>query len=138
MQTVTKISLCAAATLITATFMSLSATAPAEAAFNICKNVKLHVDNKSTKTVRLFDIDYYDYAKRKWRSEPIRDYIMQPGAEFRRTHNLEKVNRTETKIRVKYRTLKSNGRWNNIQYWYYDSDKKVCKTGSKFKVTIWQ
>lgn len=138
MNTFSKISLCAAAALVSAVCLSFSVSTPAEAAFNICKNVRLHVDNKSSKTVRLFDIDYYDYAKRKWRSEPIRDFIMQPGAKFRRTHNLEKVNRTETKIRVKYRTLKSNGRWNNAQYWYYDSPKKVCRNGSKFKINIWQ
>ena len=138
MTTFAKISLGVAAAIISAASMSMTAPAPAEAAFNICKKVKLHVDNKSKKTVRLFDIDYYDYAKSKWRSEPIRDFIMQPGAKYRVTRNLEKVNRTQTKIRVKYRTLKSNGRWDNAKYWYYDSPVKVCKHRTTFKVNIWK
>lgn len=132
------IAVAAAATFATATMLSFATATPAAAAFNICKGVKLKVENKSNKTIQLFDIDYYDYGSRKWRSEPVRNTILEPGDTYRKTRNLEKVNRAETKIRARYRTLKSNGRWDKSKYYFYKSAKKICKTGTRFSVSIYR
>jgi hypothetical protein len=72
--------------------------------FNSCKNVTVHAVNKTGVDIKVIDVDYHDYYKKVWRSEPTPNrQISANGKPYLWDFNLNQVDHTYTQIRVKYR-----------------------------------
>jgi hypothetical protein len=131
-----------AKTAATATFLavaglaSLGAITPAAAGFDICKKVNITVQNNTGKPIQLFDLDYRDLGSNRWRSENIANRVIAHGGSYSVKRNLEGVNNASTFVRVQFRKLKSNGRWDRSKYWYADSRTSVCSRGSSYRIVF--
>ncbi|MCR9271203.1 MAG: hypothetical protein NXH72_14515 [Hyphomonadaceae bacterium] len=119
---------------VTGVFVT-QANQPAQADWDICKNVRIKVVNKTNKSIRLVDLDYIDMRIDRKRSENISNRVIEKGKSYTWNRNLEKVKNTEIKIRAQYQTLKSNGKWkwkpkNKL------SAKKKCSGSPSFTINI--
>jgi len=115
------------AALALAAATAVGGAAPAMAA-NACKNVQLAFENNTSKTINIVDVDYYDPAMGKgggWRSEPIINEDIRPGATRRETRNLEKVNQRYTRVRFEYRKPGKFGGWSFKKY-TVTTDRFMC------------
>jgi hypothetical protein len=128
----------AAATVVAVAGMaSLSGMNDAHAiSFDICKKVKITVKNNTGKPIQLFDLDYKDFGSDRMRSENISNRVIANGGTYSVKRNLEGVKNAKTFVRVQFRKLKSNGKWNRSQYWYADSSTAVCTKGKKFRIVF--
>ena len=122
----------AAIALATAGIISSMTVAPASAGFDICKKVHINLKNLTGAPIQLFDLDYWDFGSNRKRSENISNRVLAHGASYRVTRNLEGVNNAKTFIRVQFRKLKSNGKWNRSQWWNADSSTSTCRRGKSF------
>lgn len=114
-------------------FVALAQSASAFG-FNICEDVTIKVENNLSGPIEIYDIDYYDYAKKLWRSEPTSNETVSPHSTWSKERNLEKVEGARTRIRVKYRTFDDQ-----YQFKVKDSaksSKAVCDKGDTFTVKI--
>ena len=102
-----------------------------------CKDVYISAINKTGAKIKIIDLDYYDPAYSKWRSEPTPNEVIASGKIWQETRRLEKVNAKKTKIRVQYRKAKTKGagKWSFKVYNAY-SRAKTCGKGSSYEVTI--
>ena len=115
------------AALALAAATAIGGAAPAMAA-NACKNVQLAFENNTRQTINIVDVDYYDPAMGNgggWRSEPIINEDIRPGATWRETRNLEKVNQRYTKVRFEYRKPGKFGGWSFKKY-TVTTDRFLC------------
>lgn len=112
------------------------ASAPALAGKH-CKAVYITASNHSGNPIKIIDLDYYDPAYRKWRSEPTRNEIIRHGQVWQETRRLEKVNAKLTKVRIQYRKAAKKGpfKWSTKVYNAY-SNSSTCGKGSAFRVRI--
>ena len=108
-------------------------TIPAEAG-NTCKRVYMRVDNATGNRIKVIDIDYYNPAQRRYKSEPTRNREVPVGQTWSDTRNLEQVNARRTWIKVKYRKQKPNGRWSKVKS--KTSIPAVCGRGSQYAVVL--
>ncbi len=126
-------------TLFVATVLALStlSTAPAYAGKH-CKNVYVSALNKSGAKIKVIDMDYYDSAYNKWRSEPTRNEVIPAGKNWQESRRLEKVNAQATKIRIRYRKAKSKGltKWSAKVHKAYSSSS-VCGNGSTYHISLY-
>jgi hypothetical protein len=101
-----------------------------------CKAVDVTVTNNTGSKIKIIDLDYFDYERNKWRSEPTPNKVVSAGQNWRKTRKLEKVAADETKIRIKYRLRKTAGlkKWGQTRFGY--SAKSVCEDGSDFQVDL--
>ena len=101
-----------------------------------CKRVYIEAINKTGKTVKVVDIDYYDYGSKKWRSEPTTNRILRNGESWSWRKRLERVNGEKTVVRIEYRTKtgKKIIRWSKKKR--ANSTKQVCNHGDAFKITL--
>ena len=106
---------------------------PAEAG-NTCKRVYMRVDNGTSKRIKVIDIDYYNPASGRYKSEPTRNREVPAGQTRSDTRNLEQVNARRTWIKVKYRIKKPNGRWSKVRS--KTSTAGTCRRGSTYKVVL--
>lgn len=115
----------------------LTATiSPAEAFIRrSCRNVYLTVQNETGEKIRVIDLDYWDPSSELWRSEPVSNETIPNGQPWQETRNLEKVDQMETKVRVKYRTLKDNGKW-SWKISKQNSRSAVCKKNGSYIITL--
>ncbi len=103
--------------------------------FNNCKDVTVHAVNKTGKNIKVIDVDYYDYYKKVWRSEPTPNRkISANGKPYIWKFNLNQVDHAYTQIRVKYRKKEGNG-WTSKVYRDW-SAKTLCEKGKKYKVNL--
>ncbi|MES0812230.1 MULTISPECIES: hypothetical protein [unclassified Roseibium] len=126
----------AAAVLAVAGMASMATVDPAHALFDVCKKVKITVQNNTGKPIQLFDLDYRDLGSNRWRSENISNRVIPHGGKYSVRRNLEGVNNAKTFVRVQFRKLKSNGKWERLKYWYADSATKTCSRGKSFKIVF--
>ncbi|WP_428643749.1 hypothetical protein [Roseibium sp.] len=126
----------AAAILAVAGVASLAAVAPASAGFDICKKVNITVKNNTGQPIQLFDLDYRDLGSNRWRSENISNRVIPNGGSYSVKRNLEGVNNANTYVRVQFRKLKSNGRWDHSKYWYADSNTSLCRRGASYRIVF--
>ena len=115
----------AASVLAIAGVASLGAVTPAAALFDICKKVNITVKNNTGQPIQLYDLDYRDLGSNRWRWVNIANRVIANGGTYSVTRNLEGVNNASTFVRVQFRKLKSNGRWNLLKTWYADSTALV-------------
>lgn len=126
----------AAAMLAVAGAASLSVTAPASAGFDICKKVHISIKNNTGGPIQLYDFDYRDFGSNRWRSENTPNRVIRNGGSFSVTRNLEGVNNAKTFVRVQFRKLKSNGKWDRSKSWYADSATSVCTRGKSYRIVF--
>lgn len=115
--------------------LATQATQPAKADWDICKDVRIKVVNKTNKSIKLVDLDYIDMRINRKRSENISNRVIEKDQSYTWTRNLEKVKNTKIKIRAQYQTLKSNGKWkwkpkNKL------SVEKKCSGSPSFTINI--
>lgn len=115
--------------------MATQATQPAQADWDICKDVRIKVVNKTNKSIKLVDLDYIDMRIDRKRSENISNRVIEKGKSYTWTRNLEKVKNTNIKIRAQYQTLKSNGKWKWKPKNKLSSEKK-CSGAPSFTINI--
>lgn len=118
---------------LTATLIALSGTASAFS-FDSCKDVTIVVRNHTGEEVRIYDLDYYDYAVGIWRSEPLNNFNLRGGKSKFIERNLGSVNQARTQIRIQYRKLDSDGEYRiKTEDW---SSSGVCSKGKTFEVKL--
>ncbi len=102
-----------------------------------CKKVYISAVNQTGAKIKIIDLDYWDPAYSKWRSEPTRNEIIHHGNVWQETRRLEKVNAKATRVRVQYRKVASKGpfKWSVKVYNAY-STVSTCGKGSSYKVRI--
>jgi len=117
--------------LIAGTLFSATAHAGAH-----CKNVYVSALNKTGAAIKIVDMDYYDPAYSKWRSEPTKNQIIPAGRNWQETRRLERVNAKNTYVRIEYRKPKTKGigKWSKIYTAY--SARKTCHKGSNFQIIL--
>lgn len=120
--------------LATAAMISGMAATPATAGFDICKKVNISFTNMTGAPIQIFDLDYWDFGSNRKRSENFSNRVLAHGATHRVRRNLEGVNNAKTFIRVQFRKLKSNGKWNRSQWWNADSKTATCRRGKSFSI----
>ena len=105
-------------------FFVASLAAPALAA-DKCKNVKLTVKNATSDTLKVKKFEYYDFDKKKWRTEALfgvdGHQKINAGKSWQKTRSLEHVDDDKIKIRVTYQHQIGGTKW--------ESNKSVT-TGS--------
>lgn len=116
--------------------VSMMSTTPAAALFDICKDVRITAVNQTGGTIQIFDFDYWDFGSNRKRSENISNVTIENGKSYTVTRNLEGVNNAKTKVRVQFRKLKSNGKWDYSQFWYADSPAATCSRGRSFRIVF--
>ena len=126
----------AAAVLAVAGIASVAPINEAAAGFDICKKVKITVQNSTGAPIRLYDLDYRDLGSNRWRSENISNRVIPNGGSYSVKRNLEGVNNAKTFVRVQFQKLKSNGKWNVLNTWYADSSTFTCSRGKKIRVNF--
>ena len=101
-----------------------------------CKNVYVSAVNLTQSKIKIIDLDYYDPAYQKWRSEPTPNQVIPAGRQWQETRRLEKVNAKQTAIRIKYRKPKTKGfgKWSKVFTAY--STSQVCGKGSIYEVKL--
>ena len=102
-----------------------------------CKRVYIEAINKTGKTIKVIDIDYYDYGAKRWRTEMVKNRILRSGESWSWRKNLEGVNAEETRVRIEYRTKKRGRKvfvWSKVKR--TRSAKKTCARGSSFAITL--
>lgn len=101
-----------------------------------CKKVYLKVVNRTGSEIKVIDLDYYDPALRRWRSEPVRNEVIPNGQVWQETRRLERVNAKRIRVRVDYRFPKSKGfgKWGRKQT--TNSTWAVCRKGSSYQVVL--
>ena len=117
--------------LIAGTLFSATAHAGAH-----CKNVYVSAINKTGATIKIIDMDYYDPAYSKWRSEPTKNQLIPAGRNWQETRRLERVNAKKTYVRIQYRKPKTKGigKWSKVFTAY--SATKTCQNGSNFQIVL--
>ncbi|WP_153770675.1 hypothetical protein [Labrenzia sp. CE80] len=129
----------AAAAAAVCAIAGLATVAPmneAEAAFDRCKDVKISVKNSTGAPIQVYDLDYRDLGSNRWRSENISNRVISDGGSYKWKRTLEGVNNAKTFIRVQFRKLKSNGKWDRLNTWYANSKTVTCKKGKTIKVNF--
>ncbi|MCP4318765.1 MAG: hypothetical protein GY789_22915 [Hyphomicrobiales bacterium] len=126
----------AASAIAVAGIMSFASVTPAAALFDVCKDVTIKITNQTGGPIQLYDLDYRDLGSNRWRSENISNRTIANGGTYRTKLNLEGVNRASTFVRVQFRKLKSNGKWDLLNNWYFDSQTATCKRGKTYAVTF--
>ncbi len=122
--------------LAMAASVSMMSTSPAAALFDICKDVRITAVNQTGGTIQIFDFDYWDFGSNRKRSENISNVTIENGKSYTVTRNLEGVNNAKTKVRVQFRKLKSNGKWDYSKFWYADSPTATCSRGRGFRIVF--
>lgn len=115
--------------------IATQATQPASADWDICKDVRITVVNKSKNPIKLVDLDYIDMRIDRKRSENISNRVIKRGKSYTWTRNLEKVKNANVKIRAQYQTLKSNGKWKWKPKNKYSVVKK-CSGSPSFTINV--
>ncbi|MEL7033605.1 MAG: hypothetical protein AAGL97_07120 [Pseudomonadota bacterium] len=115
--------------------LATQATQPAQADWDICKDVRIKVVNKTNKSIKLVDLDYIDMRINRKRSENISNRVIEKDQSYTWTRNLEKVKNTKIKIRAQYQTLKSNGKWKWKPKNKLSAEKK-CSGSPSFTINI--
>lgn len=126
----------AAVMLAMAGSVSMLSVTPAAALFDICKDVKITAVNNTGGTIKIFDFDYWDFGSNRKRSENISNVTIENGRSYTIRRNLEGVNNAKTFVRVQFRKLKSNGKWDNSSWWNANSGTKTCRKGSSYRITF--
>lgn len=122
-------------TLVAATAFSAMMAGPA-AAGNACKQVYLKVVNQTGGSVKIIDLDYWNPATNRYKSEPTRNKVIPNGQPWSDVRSLEQVNARQTWIRIKYRKAKTSGfkKWTKVLK--TQSAAAVCGKGSTFQVVL--
>ncbi|PZD73983.1 hypothetical protein C1752_01874 [Acaryochloris thomasi RCC1774] len=119
-----------------APLMMLSSPASAGIFRKSCKDAYLKVQNDTSQKIKVIDLDYWDEKDDKWRSEPVPNEVIPSGQPWQEIRNLEKVNKDDTKIRVKYRTLTNKGKWS----WKVSKKESgtlvKCTQGQQYTITL--
>ncbi|ACB49387.1 hypothetical protein cce_0035 [Crocosphaera subtropica ATCC 51142] len=115
---------------------SLLLSSPALASRH-CKDVYLKVVNNTGNQIKVIDLDYYDPAYQKWRSEPVPNEVIPDGQVWQETRRLEKVNEKNIRIRVEYRIPdpERNGGWSR-EVLTKESSRQVCSPGKVYEITL--
>ncbi len=111
-------------------------SSPALASWH-CKDVYLKVVNNTGNEIKVIDLDYYDPAYEKWRSEPVSNEVIPNNQVWQETRRLERVNEKNIRIRVKYRVPDSDrmGGWSEV-FTKESSPRQVCSPGKIYEVTV--
>ena len=115
--------------------LATQATQPAEAGWDICKDVRIKIVNKTKNPINLVDLDYIDMRIDRKRSENISNRVIKRGKSYTWKRNLEKVKNADIKIRAQYQTLKGNGKWKWKPKNKLSSTKK-CSGSPSFIINI--
>ena len=107
----------------------------AEAALDICKDVKITVFNKTGAPVKVFDLDYIDTRIDRKRSENITNRVIPAGGHYSWERNLEGVKNTVIKLRTQHKELNSKGRW-RVKWVNTLSSPKKCAKGTSFTINL--
>lgn len=102
-----------------------------------CKDVYLKVVNKTGDDIKVIDLDYYDPAYKKWRSEPVSNEVIPNNQIWQETRRLERVNEKNIRIRVEYRVPDSKrmGGWSKVRT-KESSSRQICSPGKIYEVTV--
>ena len=114
----------------------MAATTTAAQASEHCKRVHISVSNPTGAPVKVIDIDYYDFGKRGWRKEGVKNRVLRRGQVWTWKKRLEKVGAERTAVRIKYRTYigKTFNKWSKVQT--VTSRTRVCHHNSTWKFRI--
>ena len=99
-----------------------------------CKDVEVTARNKAGKDVKILDLDYYDYERKKWRSKFTPNKTIKPNKSWKKTRRLKAVGLDETRVRIEYKVRGSNGKLGSKKT--AKSSKAVCENKSKFSVNL--
>lgn len=138
MKNITKKTLSLKFALLTAMMPFIVSASPASAGIfrKSCKDAYLKVQNDTSQKIKVIDLDYWDEKDEKWRSEPVANEVIPSGQPWQEIRNLEKVNKDNTKIRVKYRTLTRKGKWS----WKVSKKESgsliKCTRGQQYTITL--
>lgn len=103
--------------------------------FNNCKNVKVKATNKTGKEIKVIDVDYHDYYKAVWRSEPTKNTMLANNKTYTQEFNFNQVDHAYTQMRVKYRKKESDGGWSSKVYRDW-SGKSLCTDGKTYVLDL--
>ncbi|MGK7883333.1 MAG: hypothetical protein AB4057_01755 [Crocosphaera sp.] len=112
-------------------------TSPALASRH-CKDVYLKVVNNTGQPVKIIDLDYYDPAYKKWRSEPVSNEVIPNGQVWQETRRLERVNEKNIRTRVEYRIPDSsrNNGWSKDIFTKQSSSRQICSRGKIYEIVL--
>ncbi len=116
---------------------SLLLSSPALASRH-CKDVYLKVINNTGNEIKVIDLDYYDPAYQKWRSEPVPNEVIPNNQVWQETRRLENVNQKNIRIRVEYRIPDSDrmGGWSREVFTKESSPRQICSPGTIYEITL--
>lgn len=103
-----------------------------------CKDVYVKVTNNTGSKIKIIDLDYYDYGIDRngaWRSEPIKNEVIDKEKIWQATRRLENVKAEQTRIRMKYR-IKKRVAYSAKIHKSKKSPKKLCMNGTKFEFNL--
>jgi hypothetical protein len=110
------------------------AIAPAEAANDICKNVRIRVQNDHPTQVKVTGMRYRDYDSEGWRKERIVNRKIATTKQYTWTRDLEHVKNDDTFLAVWYREHQGGTRWGELKS--ARSPNKVCTEGALYSIVI--
>lgn len=131
-----------AAMTVTLSAASASADLPrwirfVPAGLDICEDVTIEVTNIGDEPVLVYDIDYYDSAAGRWRSEPTRNFVLAPGESTSVTRNLESVENAETRVGINFRDPDDEITFTySPQSWLSESEDFICRQDSSVSVPV--
>ena len=104
-----------------------------------CRKVHLEVHNQTGVPIKIIDVDYWDEESEIWRSEPIKNEVINNNRFWQESRTLEHVYNQDVKIRYEYRIQKDrlfgNGKkWSSKKRKY--SAVRQCKKYKDYSVTI--
>jgi hypothetical protein len=100
-----------------------------------CKNVEITATNNSDGQVKVLDLDYYDYQKKKWYSKLTMNKRLDSEGAWIKTRRLKAVRLEETQIRIWYQKRKnSSANWGKKKRAW--SSKQICENDTKFSVSL--
>ena len=108
------------------------APTPAEAG-NTCKSVNTIVVNHTGNKIKIMDLDYWNPASGRLKSEPIRNKNIRHGQTWSVVRNLEQVNARNTYVRIEYKE-RVGRKWSAKKYW--SSGSSVCGHGAIYRIKL--
>lgn len=98
-----------------------------------CKDVRIQATNQTGGTIKIVDIDFYDYKQDRWRSKFTSNRAVAPGRVWWWKTKLQKVDGDETRLRIQYRKRNGAG-WSKVQN--HLTPKFRCQKGTSISASI--
>lgn len=98
-----------------------------------CKDVSIEAFNRTGGTIKIVDVDFYDFQQDLWRSKVTRNRDVASGQVWQWKTKLQKVGGDQTRLRIQYRKRKGNG-WSGV--FNHLTPEIRCRKGTRISTSI--